>query len=145
MNLKLASPATSVLDFGEGTKVRIKNTTVELKGLFLRNDHQSMTVAASTIRAYEKTQDYLTQAGATRSPLNQDIDRYGLLGARIMNLKQQIDDLRAEVGRKSDVIYNQKNEYANLDRRFRDYQNGVIEAAKKQLFAVVDLVVQKNV
>lgn len=38
MNLKLASEASNVLDFGDGTKVRIGNTTVTLKGRFFRQD-----------------------------------------------------------------------------------------------------------
>lgn len=38
MNPKLASEATHTLDFGEGTKIRVGNTTVTVKGRFYRED-----------------------------------------------------------------------------------------------------------
>jgi len=58
MNLRLLSEASKEIDFGEGTKVRIQNTTVTLKGTFHRTDSYLMTRCAREYEECRKTLEH---------------------------------------------------------------------------------------
>lgn len=141
----LWTPATQKIDFGDGVKVRIKNTTHVLKGVFYRTDSLELRTLESLKQDNERLTSILDQAGATRSPLTSECSQFGVLGARIMDLRRQVAEAKRETESARMQWSNSQRELGNCVKDLVELRKTVVERAKDGFFAIVECIAESKV
>lgn len=145
MSEHLYTPATQIIDFGEGTKVRIKNTTHVLKGKFYRTDSLEMRTLDSLKADNEKVSSALDQASATRSPLTSECAQLGVLGARVMDLRRQVLEAKRETDNARQAWSNSQRELSNCVSDLVTLRREIVERAKNGFFSIVEAIAESKV
>jgi hypothetical protein len=114
--LQLASPVTTVLDFGEGTKVRIGNLTVTLKGKFYRDDSTKIKEAETEAELHRK---FLSDTDAMLNIMSHErypFDAGRPLPVRLENLRKRHEDMTRMISSLGDKIAARDTTIAELKK-----------------------------
>lgn len=135
---ELWSEGTTELDFGEGTKVRIKNTTVTLKGKFYRDDSSGLLWYKNQIDAYTKTSAAAHAAIDEGSQEKYPHDAGYPIAIRVANLVKNLKFERSEKEKLVCMVVDRDASLRNHKQHFIDLRNKLIEDAKNQFLGLID-------
>lgn len=136
----LWSEATTELDFGEGTKVRIKNTTVTLKGKFLRNDNHAFKMVTVNEAAIQRAHELITQYGVDDNPwMGQEASMQETrLNVRIMKLIADCKFFKKEKDKLIDMVSNRDTTIRELKEKVINIRDTFCKLAQAHFFNVID-------
>lgn len=137
---ELLGPATTILDFDEGTKVRFGNTSVTLKGKFHREDATIFKDWGGQIEKLNKTvwgaRDSLSNEGVGYGT-TADCEQYGEIGARIRILIRQRDSYKSQYEAMCVNHRKAESDLLNFRQAIKKMRNTIIELGKDFLFGVI--------
>ena len=136
----LWSEATSVLEFGEGTKIRIGNVSVRLKGTYHREDsfaiQQMQRDIAGAKKAISDAHQILTDAYEEKYPY----DASKTLPERIKNAAARLAHERSEKQKLIVMVSDRDAEISRLKGLVAGLKKNIVRQAGMQMTQMVELV-----
>jgi hypothetical protein len=103
-SLVLASEHTDTLDFGEGTKIRVFNTTVTLKGVYSRADSDFIKCLIKDNQNYQAEREQVNNLCDMASLEKYPYDRERGIKVRVTNIVNRQKELLGTIGSLGDKI-----------------------------------------
>ena len=136
MDLKLASEATAKLDFGEGTKIRVGNSTITLKGTFYRED----ACYIRHLKAHEDANNAAHAALNGRSGEKYPYDAGKPLPERIGNLQDRCDFNLKEKNKLLDMVAVRDTTNRELKAALKQFADKMVIEAKDNFFRAITVI-----
>lgn len=138
---ELLSPATDIIDFGEATKVRIKNTTATLHGKFYRDDcwyiQQLKQSEQGSREGRAALLDECHQIVNSASLEKYPYDSSKPLADRLKKLVENLQFERNEKAKLLNMVAIRDTEIRQLKQAFIDLREQLVDAGKKYFFDTI--------